>query len=92
VEHNITAEVMNPIINLIKCENGHMLANSNNILNRLKTCVPAMNVRETNDLRQTGIHMARPLVLERKLLLKNENYKSPAFVQIPTELVEARDK
>jgi hypothetical protein len=61
---------MNHRINLVKDENGHLLENSHNILNRLKVCVSALNVCANNDLRQTGKHMARPLVLERKLLLK----------------------
>jgi hypothetical protein len=57
-----------------------------------------LNVRGINDVRQTGIHTAEPLVpkpnaFEDELAIeKLKNPKSPGIDQIPAELIKARGK
>jgi hypothetical protein len=51
---------------LMKDENGDLLADSHNILNRWKYFYQLFNVRRHNDIRQTEIHTAEPLVPDRR--------------------------
>jgi hypothetical protein len=52
-----------PRNNLVKDENGDLLADSHNILNRWKKCfAPLLNVHNVSDVRQTEAHTAEPLV------------------------------
>jgi hypothetical protein len=47
----------------VKDENGDLLANSHNILNRRKNyCSQLLNVHGVGDVRQIEIHRAEPLV------------------------------
>jgi hypothetical protein len=50
---------------MVKEENGDLLADSHSILNRWKNhSCQLLNVHGVNDVRQTEIHTAEPLVLE----------------------------
>jgi hypothetical protein len=52
-----------PRNNLVKDENGDLLADSHNILNRWKNYVSQLlNVHKVSDDRQIDVHMAEPLV------------------------------
>jgi hypothetical protein len=52
-----------PRNNLVKDENGDLLANSHNILNRWKNYFSQLlNVCNISDVRQINVHMAEPLV------------------------------
>jgi hypothetical protein len=58
-----------PRSNLVKDENGDLLADSNTILNRLKSYFSQLlNVHDINDVRQIEIHTAEPLVSGRNHL------------------------
>jgi hypothetical protein len=46
----------------VKDENGDLLADSNNILNRWKYFSQLLNVHNVSDVRQIEVHMAEPLV------------------------------
>jgi hypothetical protein len=49
--------------NLVKDENGDLLAGSHNILNRWKNCFSQLlNVHNVSYVRQIEVHMAEPLV------------------------------
>jgi hypothetical protein len=78
---------------LIKDENGDMLADSHNILNRWKNCFSLLlNVRRVSDVRQIEIHAAKMLVSEPSpvgveiAVIKLKKYKSSGSDQIMTEL------
>jgi hypothetical protein len=66
-----------PRSNLVKDENGDLLADSYNILNRWKNYFSQLlNVHRVRDVRQIEIHTAEPLVpepspLRLKLLLES---------------------
>jgi hypothetical protein len=51
-----------PRNNLVKNENGDLLADSQNILNRLKNFSQLLNVHNISDVRQLEVHMAELLV------------------------------
>jgi hypothetical protein len=52
-------------MNLIKDENGDLLAESHNIMNRWKNYFcQLLNMHGVNDIRQTKIHTTEPLVPE----------------------------
>jgi hypothetical protein len=52
-----------PSNNLVKDENGDLLADSHNILNRWKNYFSQLlNVHNVSDVRQIEVHMAEPLV------------------------------
>jgi hypothetical protein len=54
-----------PRINIIKDENGNLLADPQNVLNRWKNFFnQILNIYEVHDVRQMDIHMAEPLVPE----------------------------
>jgi hypothetical protein len=63
--------------NLVKAENGDLLADSHNILNRWKNFFSQLlNVHNVSDVRQIVVHTAEPLVpgpsvLRLKLLLQS---------------------
>jgi hypothetical protein len=85
-----------PRSNLVKDENGDLLADSNFITNRWKSYISQLlNVHNISDVRQIEIHTAEPLVpgpshYEVEIsILKLKNYKSPGSDQIPAELYQA---
>jgi hypothetical protein len=81
----------------VKDENGDLLADSYNILNRWKNYSQLLNVHNVSDVRQIE-HTAEPLVpgpsrLEVEIAIaKLKKYKSPGSDQIPAELIQAGDK
>jgi hypothetical protein len=81
---------------MVKEENGNLLADSHSILNRWKNYFcQLLNVHRVNDVRQTEIHTAEPLVPEPSSfeveisIEKLKRYKSPGIDQIPVELIQA---
>jgi hypothetical protein len=73
----------------VKDENGDLLADSNNILNRWKNCLSQLlNVHNVSDVRQIEVHTAQPLIpgpscLEVEIAItKLKKYKSPGSDQI----------
>jgi hypothetical protein len=76
-----------PRSNLVKDENGDLLADSNTILNRLKSYFSQLlNVHNISDVRQIEIHRAEPLVPGPSYLeveISNEELKK--YVGTPTE-------
>jgi hypothetical protein len=56
-------KIYQPTSNLVKDENGDLLADSHNILSRWKNCFSQLlNAHSVNDVRQIQIHIAEPLV------------------------------
>jgi hypothetical protein len=85
-----------PRNNLVKDENGDLLADSHNILNRCKNYFPQLlNVCNVSDVRQIGVHTAEPLApgpshLEVEIAIaKLKKYTTPGSDQIPAELIQA---
>jgi hypothetical protein len=85
-----------PRTNMVKEENGDLLADSHSVLNRWKKYFcQLLNVPGVNDVRQTEIHTAEPLVPEPNsfeveiAIEKLERHKSPGIDQIPAELIQA---
>jgi hypothetical protein len=85
-----------PKNNLVKDENGDLLADSHSMLNRWKNHFSQLlNVHNVSDVRQIEIHTAEPLVpgpsrLEVEIAIaKLKKYKSPVSDQIPAELTVA---
>jgi hypothetical protein len=85
-----------PRNNLVKDENGDLLADSHNILNRWKNYFfQLLNVYNVSYVRQIEAHAAEPLVtgpsrLEVEIAVaKLKKYKSPGSDQIPAELIQA---
>jgi hypothetical protein len=81
---------------MVKEENGDLLADSHSILNRRKNYFcQLLNIHGVNDVRQTKIHTAEPLVPEpgssevEIAIEKLKSYKSPGTDQIPAELIHA---
>ncbi|PNF43921.1 hypothetical protein B7P43_G02818 [Cryptotermes secundus] len=89
--------VSQPSSNLVKDENGDLLADSHNILNRWKNYFSQLlNVHRVSDVRQTEIHTAEllipdpsPFVVE-SAIAKLKRYKSPDSDEIPAVLIQAR--
>jgi hypothetical protein len=80
-----------PRNNLVKNENGDLLVDSHNILNRWKNYFSQLlNGHNVSDVRQTEVHTAEPLVrglccLEVEIAIaKLEKFKSPGSDQILT--------
>ena len=78
---------------MIKNENEELLSDSNSILNRWKDCFgQLLNVHKGNDVGDSQIQTAEPLIPEPTLLEvevaieKLKKYKSPGIDQIPAEL------
>jgi hypothetical protein len=85
-----------PRNNLVKDENGDLLADSHNILNKWKNNFSQLlNVNNVSDVRQTEVHKAEPLVpgpsrLEVEISIAElKKYKSASSDQIPAELIQA---
>jgi hypothetical protein len=87
-----------PISNKVKDENGDLLADSHNILNRWKNYLSQLlNVHRVSAVTQIEIHTAEPLVPDPSLFvvetatskLKRYSRKSPGSDQIPAELMQA---
>jgi hypothetical protein len=85
-----------PRINIIKYENGNLLADPQNVLNTWENFIIHMlNVYGVHDVRQMDIHTAEPLVPEPSLIEveiaigKLKSYKSSGTVQISAELIKA---
>jgi hypothetical protein len=82
--------------NLVKDENGDLLADSHNILNRWKNYFSQLlNVHNISDVRQVEVHTVVPLVpgpsrLEVEIAVAElMKYKSPVSERIPAELLQA---
>jgi hypothetical protein len=85
-----------PRNNLAKDDNGDLLADSHNILNRWKNYFSQLlNVHNISDVGQIEVHTYEPLVpgpsrLEVEIAIaKLKKYKSPGSDQIPAELIQA---
>jgi hypothetical protein len=85
-----------PRINMIKDENGNLLADPQLVLNRWKNFFnQVLNVHGVHDARQMDIQTAEPSVPEPSLveveiaIAKLKSYKSPGTNQIPAELIKA---
>jgi hypothetical protein len=88
-----------PRINIIKDENGNLIADSQNALNMWKHFFnQVLNVHGVHDVRQMDIHTAEPLVPEPSLVEaeiaigKLKSYKSPGTEQFPDELIKEGGK
>jgi len=74
-----------PTTSTINDENGDIPADSHNMLKRWKITCQSLNVRETNDGRQTDVHTAEALVswpssFQDEMLIKRlERHKSPSI-------------
>jgi hypothetical protein len=80
----------------VEDENGDLLADFHNILNRWKNYFPQLlNVHRVSDVRQTEIHTAEPFVLDPSsfeaeiTVAKLKSYKWPGSDQILGELIQA---
>jgi hypothetical protein len=85
-----------PRINIIKNENGNLLAGPQSVLNRWENFLnQELNIHGIHDVRQMDIHTAEPLVPEPSLteveiaIRKLKSYKSPGSDNIPAELIIA---
>jgi hypothetical protein len=82
--------------NLVKDDNGDLLSDSHNILNKWKNFFSQLlNVHNVSDIRQIEVHRAEPLVpgpchLEvETAIAKLKKYKLQGSDQIPAELIQA---
>jgi hypothetical protein len=85
-----------PRINIIRDENGNLIADPQSVLNRWKNFFnQELNVHGIHDVRQMDIHTAEPLVPEPSLVEveiaigKLRSYKSPGTDNIPAEMIKA---
>jgi hypothetical protein len=88
-----------PRNNLVKGENGDLLVDSHNILNRWKNCFSQLlNVHIVSNVRQIEVDTAEqlktyPSHLEVEISITElKKYKSPGSDQIPAELIQAEGK
>jgi hypothetical protein len=82
--------------NLVKDENGDLLADPHNILNGWKNYFSQLlKVHKISDIRQIETHTAKPLVpdpspVEVEIVIAMfRGYKSPGSYQIPAESIQA---
>jgi hypothetical protein len=85
-----------PRINMIKDENGNLIADPQKVLNRWKNFFNhVLNVHGVHDVRRMDTQTAEPLVPEPGLVEveiaigKLKSYKSPGTDHIPAELIKA---
>jgi hypothetical protein len=85
-----------PRNNVVKDEKGDLVADSHSILARWRNHFSQLfNIHGVNDVRQTEVHTAEPLVPEpsafevEMAIEKLKRHKSPGTDQIPTELIKA---
>jgi hypothetical protein len=85
-----------PRTNVVKDEKGDLVADSHSILTRWRNHFSQLlNVHRVNDVRQTEVHTAEPLVHEpsafevEMAIEKLKRHKSPGVDQIPAELIKA---
>ena len=87
-----------PRVNIVKDEKSDLVADchSTSVLARWKNhFLQLLNTHGVNDVRQTKIYIAEPLVLEAiafevgLAIGKLKSHKTPGFVQIPAEINEA---
>jgi hypothetical protein len=83
-------------INIVKDENGDLLADPQSVLNRWKYFFnKVLNVHGVHNVKQKDIQTAEPLVLEPSFIEveiavgKLKSYKSLGTDQIPAELIKA---
>jgi len=88
-----------PRTNIVKDDKGDLFADSHCILATWRNYFSKiLNVHGVNDVRQTEIHIAEPLVPEPSAsdielaIEKLKSHKSPGTDQIPTELIKAGGK
>jgi len=81
--------------NIVKDEKGNLVADSHGILAKWRNHFSQLlNVHRVNDVRQTEIHTAKPLVHEPRVfefelsIEKLRSQKQPCVDQIPAELIE----
>jgi hypothetical protein len=84
-----------PGINILKIENGNLIADPQNVLNMWKNFFNQMlNVRGIHDVRQMDIQTAEPLVPESSFVeveiavVKFKSYKSPGTDQISAKFIK----
>jgi hypothetical protein len=85
-----------PRTNILKDEKDDLFADSHNILARWRNYLSRLfNVHEVNDVRQSEIHIAEPLVPEPSafevelVIEKLKSHKSPGIDQIPVDMIQA---
>jgi len=83
----------------VKDDKSDLVAYSHSILARWRNYFSQLlKVHEINDVRQTEIHTAEPLVLElsasevQLAIAMLKSHKSPGIDQIPAELIKAEGK
>jgi hypothetical protein len=88
-----------PRINIVKDEKGDLFADSHSVLARWKKYFsPLLNVHGVNDVRQTEINIAEPLVPEPSgcdfelAIEKPKSRKSPGIDQIPAEFIQGVER
>jgi hypothetical protein len=88
-----------PRTNVVKDEKGDLVADSHSMLARWRNHFSqVLNIHEVNDVRQTKVHTAEPLVPEPSAfevemgIEKLKRHKSPGIGQIPPELIKAGDR
>ena len=96
---NVEKKGYQPRTNIVKDDKGDLVADSHSILAWWKnTFSQILNVYGVNDVRQTEIHTAEPIVpkpsaSEIELAIeKLKSHKSPGIYQIPAELIKAECK
>jgi len=87
-------KVYQPRTNIVKDEKGDLVADSHSILARWRNHFSQLlNVHGVNDVRQTEIHTAEPLVPEPSVfevelaIEKLKSHPSPGIDQIPVEVI-----
>jgi hypothetical protein len=85
-----------PRTNVVKDEKGDLVADSHSILARWRNHFSQLlNMHGVSDVRQTEVHVAKPLVPEpsafefEMAIEKLKRHKSPGIDQIPAELIKA---